>query len=144
MSIKGAHVRILAVVLLATTAGFIIARVFDPHDARPHAEEEAHAEEMEHPEGFVALNEADAFTSGVQLVGVERGGGMDLLLPGRVAPVTGATSVVAAPLDGTIVKLMVATGSRVSRGAPVASIRSPEGGAIRAQVDAANAALCTV
>ena len=141
MSIKGAHVRILAAVLLATTAGFIIARVLDPHDAKPHAEEEAHAEEMEHAEDFVALSDADAAGAGVELVAVERGGGMDLLLPGRVAPVTGATSVVAAPLDGTIVKLMVATGSRVSRGAPVASIRSPEGGAIRAQVDAANAAL---
>ncbi len=142
MSIKGAHVRIIAAVLLATTAGFIIARVFDPHGAEPlHAVEEEHAEEAEHVEGFVALSAADAPGAGVELVAIERGGGVDLLLPGRVAPVTGATSVVAAPLDGTIVQLLVATGSRVSRGTPVASIRSPEGGAIRAQVDAANAAL---
>ena len=79
--------------------------------------------------------------AGVELALVERGGGVDLLLPGRVAVAVDAQSVVAAPLDGMIVVIHVAIGSKVARGAAIASIRSPEGGAIRAEVDAAKAAL---
>ena len=48
MSIKGAHLGILAAVLLASGAGFVIARVFDPHATGvaedPHTPDE-HGEE---------------------------------------------------------------------------------------------------
>ena len=66
---------------------------------------------------------------------------IDLLLPGRVAPAANAQSTIGAPLDGTVVEMHVAAGSIVKRGSPVASIRSPDGAAARAELDAARAAL---
>ncbi|MFT3725452.1 MAG: efflux RND transporter periplasmic adaptor subunit [Hyphomonadaceae bacterium] len=141
MSINGAHVRILAAILLAGGAGFLIARGLDPHGGAPRQPvKEAHESE-EHAKGFLALSETDATTAGVQLVRVERGSGLDLLLPGRVATPVGASSIVSSPLDGIVTQIHVAAGTRVARGGAVASIRSPEGGAIRADVDAAHAEL---
>ncbi len=91
--------------------------------------------------GFVALKPADAPAAGVELAHVERGGGSDLLLPGRVTPAANAQSTVGAPLDGTVVEMHVAAGSAVKRGSPVASIRSPDGASARAKLDTARAAL---
>lgn len=147
MSIKGAHVGILAAVLLAAGGGYFAARTFDPHTtAEPSGgdehEEGEHAEgEGEHAEGFVALKLADAPAAGVELARVERGGGPDLLLPGRVAIAVNAQSTIGAPLDGTVVQMHVASGSQVARGAAIATMRSADGGAIRAELDAAKAAL---
>lgn len=145
MPLKRAHLGILAAILLAGGGGYVIARVLDPHSAvEPHADEHAegeHEEEGEHVEGFVALKPSDALAAGVELARVERGGGIDLLLPGHVAVAVNAQSTVAAPLDGTVVQVHVAAGTKVSRGTAIASILSPEGGAIRAQVDAAKASL---
>jgi len=92
MPFKRAHAGILATVLVAAGAGFMLARAFDPHSGaesattEPAGEEHGeHAEaEGEHVEGFVALAPGDAPASGVALATVERGGGIDLLLPGRV------------------------------------------------------------
>jgi cobalt-zinc-cadmium efflux system membrane fusion protein len=144
MPVKGARLGIVAAVLLAAGGGYFIARAFDPHDAvkapEEHAEE-GHAEEGEHAEGFVALKPADAPAAGVELSRVERGGGPDLLLPGRVAVALNAQSTVGSPLDGTVVRMHVAPGQHVLRGGAVASIRSPDGGAIRAEVDTARASL---
>ena len=144
MSIKGAHLGILAAVLLASGAGFVIARVFDPHATGvaedPHTPDE-HGEEEAHVEGFVALKLEDAAAAGVQLAQVERGGGVDLLLPGRVAVAVNAQSLIGAPLDGTIVQIHVATGVKIAKGAAIASMRSPEGGVMRAEVDSAKATL---
>ena len=92
-------------------------------------------------EGFIALKPADAPAAGVELAHVERGGGVDLLLPGRVAPAANAQSTVGAPLDGTVIELHVAAGSIVAKDAPVASMRSPDGATAHAQLGAASAAL---
>jgi cobalt-zinc-cadmium efflux system membrane fusion protein len=109
----------------------------------PHEEhaEDGHGDEHGDAGGFVALKPADAPAAGVELAHVERGGGIDLLLPGRVAPAANALSTVGAPLDGTVVEMHVAAGTSVKRGTPVASIRSPDGAAMRAELDSAHAAL---
>ncbi len=140
MSIKRAHVGVVVAILAAAGAGFVVARATSPSASAP-ADAQADEDKAVHVKGFVALKPADAPAAGVELAQVERGGGIDLLLPGRVAVAVNAQSVVAAPLDGTIVDIHVAVGSKVAKGAAVASIRSPEGGAIRAEVDAAKAAL---
>lgn len=131
-----------AIALVGIGAGFVLARSFDPHSAVALHEDDAgdHGEE-EHAEGFVALKPADAAAAGVMLARVERGGGSDLLLPGRVALAANAQSIIGAPLDGAIVELHVAAGSSVGKGSPIASIRSPDGATARAQVDAARAAV---
>ena len=141
-----------AFVLVGSIAGFAVARIFDPHTAResaahegePHEEgehaEEGHADEPGEGEGFVALKPADAGAAGVELANVERGGGSDLLLPGRLAMAANAQSTIGAPLSGTVIETLVATGANVKRGGPIASIRSPAGAVARAAADSAAAA----
>jgi len=134
----------VAIAVFSAGAGFLVARVTDQHasEAEAHAGEHAGGEEKysdEHEEGFVALKPADAPAAGVELAHVERGGGIDLLLPGRVAPAANAQAKVDAPLDGTIIEMHVAAGTIVAKGGPIASIRSPDGATAHAQLDAAKA-----
>ncbi len=134
-----------AIAVLGLGGGFLLARAMDPHGSvELHADhDEDHEDERADgaAEGFVALTAVDAPAAGVELAHVERGGGVDLLLPGRVAPAANAQSMIGAPLDGVVVEMHVAAGMRVARGTPVASIRSPDGAAARAELDAARAAL---
>lgn len=129
-----------AAVVVALGAGFGAARLMDPpaspeaHAGEEHAEEEGGAEE-----GVIALSPADAAKAGVSVVGVERGGGGELTLAGRVDFAPGAEAVVDAPLPGAVVRVHVGVGSRVSVGTPLATLRSPEGAASRATADAAQA-----
>jgi len=126
-----------AAVVIALGAGFGVARITD----RP-AGEEAHAEGEDHAEGeaeggFIALAPEAAAQAGVTLTEVLRGGGSELLLPGRVEFGPGAEAVVDAPLPGAVVRVHVGVGSRVEAGSPLATLRSPEGAASRATTDAA-------
>ncbi|MCE3289501.1 MAG: transporter [Caulobacter sp.] len=108
--------------------------------AKPPAE--AHAEDghEEAAEGFVALSPAKAGAAGVTVVALERGGGSELMLPGRVEFAPGAEAVVDAPLPGTVLQVHVGPGTPVRAGAALVTLRSPEGAGARADVDAAVAA----
>lgn len=146
-----------AIAVLGAGVGFVVARATDTHaiEEGDHADEghdergetadrqgDPHPDEHgEHAEGFVELSPSEAPAAGVQLTHVERGGGVDLLLPGRVAPAANAQSAIGAPLDGIVAQMHVAAGSRVSKGSPIASLRSPDGAAARARVEAAQAGL---
>lgn len=129
-----------AAVMAALGVGFGAGRLMpdDRGAADTHAEQEAPQEAA--AEGFVALKPADAGAAGVSIVSVERGSGSGLMLPGRVAFAPGAEAVVDAPLSGAVVRVHVGTGSRVEAGSPLVTLRSPEGAASRATVDAAAAA----
>jgi cobalt-zinc-cadmium efflux system membrane fusion protein len=127
-------------VVAALGIGFSAARLtHGPTPADPHAEEQAHAEEGE-DEGLVALTPEAAVQAGVAITTVSRGGGIELMLPGRVGFAPGAEAIVDAPLPGAVTRVHVAAGSRVAAGAPLVTLRSPEGAAARATVDAAAAA----
>ena len=128
-----------AAVVVALSAGFGGARLLDRSPAvAPEAGEPEHAEDAE-AEGFVALKPEAAAQAGVTLATVSRGGGSELLLPGRIAFAPGAEAVVDAPLPGAVVRVHVGVGSRVSAGSPLVTLRSPEGAASRATTDAAAA-----
>ena len=128
-----------AAVVIALGAGFGAARITDrPAGEEAHAEGEDHAE-GEADEGFVALAPEAAAQAGVTLTEATRGGGAELLLPGRVEFAPGAEAVVDAPLPGAVVRVHVGVGSRVEAGSPLATLRSPEGAASRATTDAAQA-----
>lgn len=137
-----------AIALAAGAAGFLIARSLAPPPEQHAAGEHEGEHESEHGEddhddgaaGFIPLNAEQALAAGVNLARVERGSGPDLLLPGRVSVATSASSVIGAPLDGTIVALNVAPGSIVARGSPIATISSPEAAAVRARLDVARIA----
>lgn len=132
-----------AVILLAAGAGFGLARLTAPSPADSHAEEgehgDDHAEGEAAAEGFVALNAEDARRLNIGIATVGRGGGAELTLPGRVSLVPGAEASVDSPLPGVVVAVHVGPGDRVQRGSVLATVRSPDGAASRADVDAASA-----
>jgi len=125
-------------VAAALGLGFGAARLMPAPAVAPHGEEESHDEEAAN-EGFVALAADAAAEAGVTVVAVQRGGGAELMLPGRVEFAPGAEAVVDAPLPGAVLQVHVGPGSRVSAGSPLITLRSPEGAAARATVDAAAA-----
>lgn len=91
--------------------------------------------------GFVALPPATAARAGVEVTSVARGGGAELLIPGRAAFAPNAEAAVGAPLPGIVESVHVAAGTNVSAGAPLVTLRSPEGASLRASADAASADL---
>lgn len=131
-----------AIAVLAAGAGFFVARSLAPPTAEPaeHAEDEHGDEHAEEAAGFIPLKAADAQAAGVDLARVERGGGSDVLLPGRVAVATNASSIIGAPMNGVIVTMAVSPGTTVAKGSPIATMRSPEAAAVRAALDAARVA----
>lgn len=117
--------------------GYGVGRLADrtPAEAPTHEDgEEAHYEE-----GFVALSAADAAKAGVLTASVGRGGGSELVLPGRVALAANALAALGAPMSGTVERVHVAAGDRVPAGGAIATLRSAEGAGARASVDAAQA-----
>jgi cobalt-zinc-cadmium efflux system membrane fusion protein len=127
-----------AAVIAALGVGFGAAQLTHRPAAETHAEEEGHTEETAE-EGVIALTPEAAAKAGVTVVAVGRGGGAELMLPGRVAFAPGAEAVVDAPLPGQVVRVHVGVGERVSAGSPLVTLRSPEGAASRATTDAAAA-----
>ncbi len=128
---------VIAALGIGLGGGFGAARWLEPRPANP-AEAEDHEEAA--PEGVVALSPQAAAAAGVTIVEVARGGGSELMLPGRVQTMPGAEAVVDAPLPGTVVRVHVGPGSRVTAGAGLVTLRSPEGAASRASTEATAAA----
>ena len=128
-----------AAVVAALGIGFAGAQFIDRPTAATEAE---HAEDNHEDEGggaVFALSPQAAERAGVTIVGLERGGGSELKLPGRVAFAPGAEASIDAPLAGSVVRVHVGAGDRVSVGSPIATLRSAEGAGSRATVDAAAA-----
>lgn len=129
-----------AAVVIALGAGFGAARILDRPPAKAEHAEAEHAEEGEAEEAaFVALAPQAAARAGVSVIALQRGGGAELKLPGRVAFAPGAEAAVDAPLGGAVVRVHVGLGDRVAAGSPLITVRSPDGAASRADADAAGA-----
>lgn len=136
-----------AAVVVALGVGFGAAQIMNqtasghgPEDDHERSQAQGH-EEAE--EAFVALPAEAAAEAGIEIVTIQRGGGAELKLPGRVAFAPGAEASVDAPLAGTVIRIHAGPGDRVAAGQPLVTLRSPEGAASRATVDAAVAALET-
>jgi len=126
-------------VIVALGVGFGTAQVLDRPAAEPAHAEEGHSDD-EAESAVVALTEAQAAAGGVTVIALERGGGTELKLPGRVAFAPGAEAAVDAPLAGAVSRVHVGLGDRVTVGTPLITLRSPDGAASRATADAASAA----
>src|SRR5690606_34461474 len=87
-------------------------------------------------EGVVALTQQQIEASGIQVVAVGQGGGSEIRLSGRVEPAIGARASVAAAISGRVARVIVAPGTPVAVGAPLAVIVSGEAAAMRAGADA--------
>lgn len=133
-----------AAVVVALGLGFGAARLTNPPAADDgHAAREADEGHAEVPasEGWVALSADRAAAAGVTIIAPERGGGTELKLPGRVGFSPGAEAIVDAPLAGTVQRVHVGLGDPVEVGAALVTLRSPDGAASRADVDAAQATM---
>lgn len=128
-----------AAVVIALGAGFGAARILDRPPTEAEHAEAGHAEEEPSEAAFVDLTPQEAARAGVSVVAVQRGGGAELKLPGRVAFAPGAEAAVDAPLGGAVVRVHVGLGDRVAAGSPLITVRSPDGAASRADADAAGA-----
>ena len=126
-----------AAVVVALGVGFGAARLSDGPAAPPA---DHHEEEDGQVVGFIPMTTAAAAQAGVSLVAVERGGGQELKLPGRVAFAPGAEAAVDAPVAGVVTRVHVGPGDRVAVGSALVTLSSPDGAGSRATVDAAQAA----
>lgn len=129
-----------AALVAAGGVGFGVARLVDKAPAEVH-EEEGHGEEEAggHEEGFVALAAADAAKAGVLTTTVGRGGGSELVLPGRVALAANGAAALGAPVSGTVERVHAAVGDHLRAGTQIVTVRSAEGASARAGRDAAEA-----
>ena len=110
----------------------------DGHDEKgdhdDHGDEAAEGEE-----GLVALTQQQIEASGIQVVALGRGGGSETRLSGRVESAIGARASVAASVGGRVERVIVAPGTPVRAGQPLAVIVSGEAATMRAGAEAARA-----
>ena len=146
-----------AALLIAVIAGYGLAKLTGGQDAGPtpasRADDDGHDEKGEHDdhgeeeavgeaegeEGLVVLTQPQIEASGIQVVAVGRGGGSETRLSGRVESAIGARAAVAASVGGRVERVIVAPGTSVSAGQPLAVIVSGEAATMRANADAARA-----
>ncbi|MEJ2818030.1 efflux RND transporter periplasmic adaptor subunit [Caulobacter sp. CCG-8] len=113
---------------------------FTAHRPAPPAHEEEGGEPGEHgATDLVPLKLADAAAAGVSVVTPGRGGGADILLPGRVTLAANALAALGAPVSGAVERVHVSAGVRVAAGSPIAILRSADAASGRASLDAAGA-----
>jgi cobalt-zinc-cadmium efflux system membrane fusion protein len=92
------------------------------------------------PDGIVRLKEASKAFIGVEPVGAEKSNST-VTAAARVDFKDGAVSQIGAPLDGRVVAVHVAIGTRVKAGDPLVTLDCPDAAEIRAQVETARANL---
>jgi cobalt-zinc-cadmium efflux system membrane fusion protein len=129
-----------AVALIAAAGlGYGAAQLVESRSTAPAHEEEG-AEHGEHgATDFVPLKLADASAAGVSVITPGRGGGADILLPGRVTLAANALAALGAPVSGTVERVHVSAGANVAAGSPIATLRSADAASGRASLDAAGA-----
>jgi multidrug efflux pump subunit AcrA (membrane-fusion protein) len=129
-----------AVALIAAAGlGYGAAQLVEGRSAPPVSQEEGGAHEEHGEPGFVPLKIADAAAAGVSVVTPGRGGGADILLPGRVTLAANALAALGAPVSGTVERVHVSAGASVAAGSPIATLRSADAASGRASLDAAGA-----
>ena len=136
-----------AALLFAVLAGYGIAKLTGGQDAGPSpaghvdggGQDEHGDEEAEGEEGLVVLTQPQIEASGIQVVALGRGGGGETRLSGRVESTVGARAAVAASVGGRVERVVVAPGTPVRAGQPLAVIVSGEAATMRASADAARA-----
>lgn len=137
-------------VLAASVAGFALARftertvgpaniALDEHPGETEGHDDDVARENEQSEGVVVLTPRQIEASGINVVAVGRGGGREFRLTGRVEPAVDARAAVPAIVGGRVERVLVAPGSAVRAGQPLAVLVSGEAASLRAAADAASA-----
>ncbi|WP_058833535.1 efflux RND transporter periplasmic adaptor subunit [Luteimonas abyssi] len=110
----------------------------EPHDGRENDAEPTEAGDG-HDDNVVTLTPRQIEASGIEVIAVGRGGGGETRLSGRIEPAIGARAAVSAAMGGRIERVLVAPGSVVREGQPLAILVSGEAATWRASADAAQA-----
>ena len=131
------HLIASAVALIAAAGlGYGLAHLVEGRSVAPaHEEEGAEHGAMD----LVPLKLADAASAGVSVITPGRGGGADILLPGRVTLAANALAALGAPMSGAVERVHVSVGASVVAGSPIATLRSADAASGRASLDAAGA-----
>lgn len=129
-----------AVALIAAAGlGYGAAQFVGSRSAAPPHDKEGGEHEEQGVADLVPLKLADAAAAGVSVIAPGRGGGADILLPGRVTLAANALAALGAPVSGTVERVHVSAGANVAAGSPIATLRSADAAAGRASLDAAGA-----
>jgi cobalt-zinc-cadmium efflux system membrane fusion protein len=129
-----------AIALIAAAGlGYGAAQVVASRSAAPPPGEDSGGRGEHAATDFVPLKLADAAAAGVSVITPGRGGGADILLPGRVTLAANALAALGAPVSGAVERVHVSAGSSVSAGSPIATLRSADAASGRASLDAASA-----
>ena len=135
------HFIVVSAVALFAAAGlgYGAARLFEGRSAAPAREDERGEPEAHGQPSLVPLKLTDAAAAGVSVVTPGRGGGADILLPGRVTLAANALAALGAPVSGTVERIHVSAGANVAAGSPIATLRSADAASGRANLDASAA-----
>ena len=91
------------------------------------------------PSSAIALSEEQVRRSGLSIVRPEVSTGTERPISGFVEAAVGASSSVGMPVAGRVVRLLVAPGSAVRAGEPIAEVQSPDAAVVRADAESAQA-----
>jgi cobalt-zinc-cadmium efflux system membrane fusion protein len=129
-----------AVALIAAASlGYGAAHLVEGRSAATAPEPEDAEHETHGETDLVPLELADAAAAGVSVITPGRGGGGDILLPGRVTLAANALAALGAPVSGAVERVHVSAGAAVAMGSPIATLRSADAASGRAARDAAGA-----
>ena len=128
-----------AALVAAAGLGYAAAHLVEGRSAAPAHEEEGAGHGDHGATDLVPLKLADAAAAGVSVITPGRGGGADILLPGRVTLAANALAALGAPVSGTVERVHVSAGANVPAGSPIATLRSADAASSRAGLDAAGA-----
>jgi cobalt-zinc-cadmium efflux system membrane fusion protein len=129
-----------AVALIAAAGlGYGAAQWVEGRSTAPAPEKEGLEHEAHGETNLVPLKLADAAAAGVSVITPGRGGGADILLPGRVTLAANALAALGAPVSGAVERVHVSAGESVAAGSPIATLRSADAASGRANLDAAGA-----
>lgn len=124
---------------LAIAGSLLLGIGLGRHSGGPASPPTEAASERVEPAGTIALSEEQLQRSGLSIIRPEVSTGTERPISGFVEAAVGARSSVGMPVAGRVVRLLVAPGSTVRAGEPIAEVQSADAAVVRAEAEAAQA-----
>ena len=124
---------------LAIAASLLLGIGLGRYSGREAASPSGAASERLKANGTIALSEEQLGRFGLRIVRPELSTGTERPISGFVEAAVGSRSSVGMPVAGRVVRLLVAPGSAVQAGEPIAEVQSADAAVVRADAEAAKA-----
>ena len=124
---------------LAIAGSLLLGIGLGRHSNGPTPTPSESAADVAEPAGTIALSDEQLRRSGLSVVRPEVSTGTDRPISGFVEAAVGARSSVGMPVAGRVVRLLVAPGTTVRGGEPIAEVQSADAAVVRADAEAAQA-----